>query len=67
MPAGLFEHSHMHYELDRSKDIEGEPSLAHMVEKAIDMLSRYPDGYFLFVEGNYFIGFHRSHILVLAC
>ena len=29
-----------------------EPSLTEMVIKAIDVLSRGPSGYFLYVEGN---------------
>ncbi len=49
---GLFNSSHMEYELDRSKDQGGEPSLAEMTEKAIDILSKNDDGYFLLVEGG---------------
>ena len=48
---GLFERSHMHYELDRHKDKAGEPSIAEMVEKAIKILQKNPKGYFLLVEG----------------
>ena len=32
--------------------IRAEPSLAEMTKKAIKMLQRSPDGYFLFVEGR---------------
>ena len=48
---GLFERSHMRYELDRHKDKGGEPSIAEMVEKAIKILQKNPKGYFLLVEG----------------
>ena len=48
---GLFERSHMRYELDRHKDKAGEPSIAEMVEKAIKILQKNPKGYFLLVEG----------------
>ena len=49
---GLFEPSHMQYELDRGKDRAGEPSLTEMTEKAIRILERGPAGYFLMVEGG---------------
>lgn len=49
---GLFEASHMRFEIDRAEDVAGEPSLAEMTAKAIEMLSRDPDGYFLMVEGG---------------
>ncbi|MGB4990364.1 MAG: alkaline phosphatase [Pyrinomonadaceae bacterium] len=48
----LFEPSHMQYEHDRPKDTAGEPSLAEMTTKAIDMLSTNKKGYFLMVEGG---------------
>lgn len=49
--AGLFEPSHMNFEADRPNDKWGEPSLADMVEKAIQILQRGPEGFFLLVEG----------------
>ena len=57
-PAGkliaLFDQSltqgHMSYELDR--DPAKEPSLSQMTVKAIDALSKNPNGYFLMVEGG---------------
>jgi alkaline phosphatase len=49
---GLFEPSHMQYELDRAKDKAGEPSLAEMTEKAIRILKRGPQGFFLMVEAG---------------
>jgi alkaline phosphatase len=49
---GLFEMSHMKYEHDRPSDKGGEPSLAEMAVKAIDMLSGNPEGYVLLIEGG---------------
>ncbi|MDT8409831.1 MAG: alkaline phosphatase [Wenzhouxiangellaceae bacterium] len=49
---GLFEQSHMQYEHDRAGDSAGEPSLAEMTIKALDILQRREsDGYLLIVEG----------------
>ena len=50
--AGLFEPSHMQYEVDRLNDTAGEPSIAEMTEKAIQILQKNPKGYFLLVEGS---------------
>uniref|UniRef100_A0A8C5QDD1 Alkaline phosphatase n=1 Tax=Leptobrachium leishanense TaxID=445787 RepID=A0A8C5QDD1_9ANUR len=47
---GLFEPKDMKYELNR--DPSSDPSLAEMVEKAIKILSKNPNGFFLFVEGG---------------
>lgn len=49
---GLFEPSHMQYEYDRPKDGAGEPSLAEMTVKAIQLLSKNQDGFILMVEGG---------------
>ncbi|MBJ7539363.1 alkaline phosphatase [Marinomonas transparens] len=49
---GLFNSSHMEYEADRAKDKGGEPSLAEMTGKAIDILDNNKKGYFLLVEGG---------------
>ena len=49
---GLFERSHMQYETDRAKDKGGEPSLAEMTTKAIDLLSTNAEGYVLMVEAG---------------
>lgn len=49
---GLFEPSHMKYELDRASDKAGEPSLAEMTGAAIDVLSKNKDGFYLMVEGG---------------
>lgn len=49
---GLFEPSHMRYELDRASDTAGEPSLAEMTARAIDLLALRPNGYVLVVEAG---------------
>jgi alkaline phosphatase len=49
---GLFEPSHMRYDADRSKDVAGEPSLAEMTTKALEVLQKNPRGYYLMVEGG---------------
>jgi alkaline phosphatase len=53
---GLFERSHMEYEVDRPTDLGGEPSIRQMTTKAIQLLEaatrRGGDGYFLMVEGG---------------
>lgn len=49
---GLFENSHMQYELDRVKDKGGEPSLTEMTEKAIRILQKNKSGFFLHVEAG---------------
>ncbi len=54
LPVGLFEPSHMHYEADRVNtniNPHGEPSIAEMTKKAIQILSRGKHGFFLLVEG----------------
>lgn len=49
---GLFDPSHMEFEIDRDGDTGGEPSLSEMTAKAIEILSRNPQGFFLMVEGG---------------
>ena len=49
---GLFERSHMEFEHDRPADTAKEPSLAEMTDKAIDVLKKNPNGYFLMVEAG---------------
>ena len=45
----------MHYESDRLNDKWGEPSLAQMVDKSIDILKKAEDGFFLLVEGRHML------------
>lgn len=47
----LFEESHMEYEHDRPYDVGGEPSIAEMTGKAIDLLNEN-DQWFLHVESG---------------
>ncbi len=49
---GLFEPSHMQYDLDRSNAPTGEPSIADMTKAAITRLSRNDKGFVLMVEGG---------------
>ncbi|XP_053679673.1 membrane-bound alkaline phosphatase-like [Anopheles nili] len=50
---GMFEQSHCAYNLDKiNNNMVEEPTLAEMVDKATDVLSTNPNGFFLFVEGG---------------
>lgn len=49
---GLFEPSHMQFELDRAGDGAGEPSLAELTTAAITRLAQNDEGYVLMVEGG---------------
>jgi alkaline phosphatase len=55
---GLFNKSHMEYEVDRVLNMDGtpktpvEPSLADMTKKAIEVLNKSRKGYFLHVEAG---------------
>ncbi len=49
---GLFEPGHMKFSLNRPEDKSGEPSLSAMTEKAIEILGKNEQGYFLLVEGG---------------
>ena len=46
----VFNEDYMEFEIDR--DDSTEPSLSEMTEKAISILSKDPDGFFLMVEGS---------------
>ena len=48
---GLFNPSYMNYKLDRDNVNSNEPSLKEMTKKAIEVLSRDEDGFFLMSEG----------------
>lgn len=61
--AGLFESSHMQYDIDRNDphyEKAGEPHIKDMTEKAIQILSKNPKGYFLLVEGGFFFFFLKT-------
>ncbi|XP_071805530.1 alkaline phosphatase-like [Asterias amurensis] len=62
----LFERSHMQFEQERMDDEAGEPSLAEMVEKAIQILRKDPDGFFLAVEGARIDHGHHDGIASIA-
>jgi alkaline phosphatase len=49
---GLFEPSHVQYEADKSKDSAGEPTLTQMTDKALRVLQKDNNGFFLHVEGG---------------
>jgi alkaline phosphatase len=49
---GLFAASHLDPEIDRPSSNPGQPALEEMTRKAIALLSRDPDGFFLMVEGS---------------
>ena len=50
---GVFAQSHLPYAIDRDEENEPvAPTLAEMTSKAIDVLRRDPDGFFLMVEGG---------------
>ena len=49
---GLFDDSHLDPDIDRGRSHPSQPSLAEMTGKAIDLLSRDDDGFFLVVESS---------------
>ncbi|KAL8622192.1 hypothetical protein ACOMHN_052994 [Nucella lapillus] len=50
---GLFNQGHMEFDLMRNRTgVVTEPSLADMVRKAIGVLGKHPQGFFLMVEGG---------------
>ncbi|XP_041479976.1 alkaline phosphatase-like isoform X2 [Lytechinus variegatus] len=64
---GLFEPSHMRYEVERLNDTAGEPSIVEMTEFAINLLSkRDEDGYFLMVESGRIDHAHHDSVAYKA-
>lgn len=65
---GLFDYGGMKYNLELIAEGEDrhEPSLYEMTEKAIDILSNEPEGYFLFVEGGLIDNAHHDSYATLA-
>ncbi len=49
---GVFAADHMSPHIDRAEFAPDQPSLAEMTAKAIELLSKDPDGFFLMVEGS---------------
>ncbi|WP_202410468.1 alkaline phosphatase [Pseudomaricurvus sp. HS19] len=49
---GLFQPSHMQFEMDRGNDKAGEPSLSEMSLTALRLLQKNPRGFFLQVESG---------------
>ncbi|MCX5811543.1 MAG: alkaline phosphatase [Proteobacteria bacterium] len=49
---GMFADDDMAYEFDRRIFCPGQPALSDMTKKAIEILSKNPKGFFLFVEGS---------------
>lgn len=60
---GLFNSSHMSY---AGQEVTSEPSLADMTEKAINMLSKNEDGFYLMVEAGRIDHAHHAGIANLA-
>lgn len=50
--AGLFSSNHLAHEADRNKSDYGEPSLAEMSVKAVQVLKHNPNGFLLLVESG---------------
>jgi alkaline phosphatase len=50
--AGLFAASHLKSDRERAELAPGEPSLAEMTAKALEVLAQNPRGFFLMVEGS---------------
>lgn len=65
---GLFDRSHMKYrrEVVEKKLEEQQPSLTEMVAKAIQVLEKNKNGYFLFVEGGRIDHAHHSTLATTA-
>ncbi|XP_038067124.1 alkaline phosphatase-like [Patiria miniata] len=60
---GLFGYEHLHYSDDRAQGVGEQPSLAEMMEKAIRLLRRKNNRFFLFIEAG---RIDHAHHLSLA-
>jgi alkaline phosphatase len=63
---GLFEPQHLRFEAQRKQDAAGEPSLAEMTVKAVELLRRNPNGFVLMVEGGRIDHGHHAGSAYLA-
>lgn len=63
---GLFEPEEMRFDVERSRDGAGEPSLTEMTETAIKMLRKNDNGFFLLVEGGRIDHGHHATIASLS-
>lgn len=63
---GLFNHTHMNFNAFRDQSLDGEPSLTEMTEAAILILSKYPNGFLLLVEGGLIDQAHHGGYAMLA-
>ncbi|XP_008186655.1 membrane-bound alkaline phosphatase isoform X2 [Acyrthosiphon pisum] len=61
---GLFESKHMKYHLKANATIQ--PTLAEMTRKAIEILKKEENGFFLFVEGGLIDSAHHETVARLA-
>ncbi|XP_051010212.1 intestinal-type alkaline phosphatase 1 [Acomys russatus] len=61
---GLFEPTEMKYDINRNVSVD--PSLEEMTEVAVHLLSRNPQGFYLFVEGGRIDQGHHAGIAHLA-
>jgi alkaline phosphatase len=53
--AGIFANSHLRYEGDRDKGANGMPSLQQMTLKALQILSKNPEGFLLVVRNGFYL------------
>ncbi|GAB1285192.1 Alkaline phosphatase [Apodemus speciosus] len=61
---GLFEPTEMKYDVNRNTSVD--PSLAEMTEVAVSLLSKNPQGFYLFVEGGRIDQGHHAGTAYLA-